>query len=68
MLGCGVAGLEVLGKSKALGSDVRAWNVRDVFDQVASMGAKCFKEDGAGQGGYAKESSAEFRRPSKSLS
>mmetsp|Transcript_63476 Transcript_63476/g.168174 ORF Transcript_63476/g.168174 Transcript_63476/m.168174 type:complete len:1051 (-) Transcript_63476:117-3269(-) len=65
VLGCGVAGLEAIGKSKALGSDVRAWDVRDVSDQVASMGAKWvkveFKEDGAGAGGYAKESSAEFQ-------
>ena len=63
VLGCGVAGL---GKSKASGSDVRAWDVRDMSGQVASMGAKSvkvdFKEDGAGQGGYAKESSAEFQK------
>ena len=66
VLDCGVAGLEALGKSKALGSDVRAWDVRDMSDQVASMGAKWvkvdFKEDGAGQGGYAEESSAEFQK------
>ena len=39
---------------------VRAWDVRDVSDQVHSMGAKWvtvdFKESGEGQGGYAKES------------
>jgi NAD(P) transhydrogenase len=49
-----------------LGSVVSAWDVRDVSDQVASMGAKWvkvdFKEDGAGQGGYAKESSDEFKK------
>ena len=71
-VGCGVAGLEVLGKSRALGSDVRAWDVRDVFDEVASMGAKVgdgfYKGRCAGQGGYAKESSAKSRRSSKSLS
>eukprot|EP00448_Togula_jolla_P018056 CAMPEP_0170590556 /NCGR_PEP_ID=MMETSP0224-20130122/11933_1 /TAXON_ID=285029 /ORGANISM="Togula jolla, Strain CCCM 725" /LENGTH=1034 /DNA_ID=CAMNT_0010914361 /DNA_START=47 /DNA_END=3151 /DNA_ORIENTATION=- len=65
VLGCGVAGLEAIGKSKALGSAVCAWDVRDVSDQVASMGAKWikvdFKEDGAGQGGYAKESSDAFK-------
>mmetsp|Transcript_58788 Transcript_58788/g.127164 ORF Transcript_58788/g.127164 Transcript_58788/m.127164 type:complete len:1032 (+) Transcript_58788:78-3173(+) len=69
VLGCGVAGLEAIGKSKALGSAVRAWDVRDVSDQVASMGAKWvkvdFKEDGAGQGGYAKESSAAFQEAQK---
>jgi NAD(P) transhydrogenase len=66
ILGCGVAGLAAIGTSKALGSVVSAWDVRDVSDQVASMGAKWvkvdFKEDGAGQGGYAKESSDEFKK------
>jgi len=66
VLGCGVAGLAAIGTSKALGSVVRAWDVRDVSDQVHSMGAKWvtvdFKEDGAGQGGYAKESSDDFKR------
>merc|ERR1740130_1116951 len=64
ILGCGVAGLAAIGTSKAMGSVVRAWDVRDVSDQVESMGAKWvtvdFEEDGAGTGGYAKESSAEF--------
>jgi len=64
VLGVGVAGLAAMGTSKALGSVVRAWDVRDVSDQVQSMGAKWvtvdFKEDGAGAGGYAKESSKEF--------
>eukprot|EP00931_Biecheleriopsis_adriatica_P074010 TRINITY_DN481_c0_g1_i1.p1 TRINITY_DN481_c0_g1~~TRINITY_DN481_c0_g1_i1.p1 ORF type:complete len:1061 (-),score=302.26 TRINITY_DN481_c0_g1_i1:93-3062(-) len=66
ILGCGVAGLAAIGTSKALGSVVRAWDVRDVSDQVHSMGAKWvtvdFKEDGAGQGGYAKESSDAFKK------
>jgi len=66
VLGCGVAGLAAIGTSKALGSVVRAWDVRDVSDQVHSMGAKWvsvdFKEDGAGQGGYAKESSDAFKK------
>lgn len=66
VLGCGVAGLAAIGTSKALGSVVRAWDVRDVSDQVHSMGAKWvsvdFKEDGAGAGGYAKESSDAFKK------
>merc|ERR1719399_2822420 len=66
VLGVGVAGLAAMGTSKALGSQVRAWDVRDVSDQVQSMGAKWvkvdFKEDGAGAGGYAKESSDEFKK------
>ncbi|CAD7930600.1 unnamed protein product [Amoebophrya sp. A25] len=69
VLGVGVAGLAAMGTSKALGSQVRAWDVRDVSDQVQSMGAKWvtvdFKEDGAGAGGYAKESSAEFLKAQK---
>mmetsp|Transcript_16510 Transcript_16510/g.43635 ORF Transcript_16510/g.43635 Transcript_16510/m.43635 type:complete len:1035 (+) Transcript_16510:65-3169(+) len=65
VLGCGVAGLEAMGKAKAIGCSVSAWDVRDVSDQVVSMGSKWvkvdFKEDGAGAGGYAKESSEEFQ-------
>jgi len=65
VLGCGVAGLAAIGTSKALGGVVKAWDVRDVSDQCFSMGAKWvkvdFKEDGAGQGGYAKESSDAFK-------
>jgi len=60
VLGIGVAGLAAMGTSNALGAVVRAWDVRDVSDQVISMGGKWisvdFKEDGAGEGGYAKES------------
>mmetsp|Transcript_14165 Transcript_14165/g.33630 ORF Transcript_14165/g.33630 Transcript_14165/m.33630 type:complete len:1502 (+) Transcript_14165:67-4572(+) len=66
VLGCGVAGLAAIGTSKAMGSVVRAWDVRDVSDQVHSMGAKWvtvdFKESGEGQGGYAKESSEAFKK------
>lgn len=65
VLGCGVAGLAAIGTSRALGSVVRAWDVRDVSDQCQSMGAKWvtvdFKEDGAGAGGYARESSDAFK-------
>merc|ERR1719265_1186804 len=69
VLGCGVAGLAAIGTSKALGSVVRAWDVRDVSDQAASLGASWitvdFKESGDGAGGYAKESSAEFQAAQK---
>lgn len=71
VLGVGVAGLAAMGTSNALGAVVRAWDVRDVSDQVASMGAKWikvdFKEDGAGQGGYAKESSEAFQQAQKDV-
>jgi len=69
VLGCGVAGLAAIGTSKAMGTVVRAWDVRDVSDQVQSMGASWitvdFEESGAGEGGYAKESSAEFIKAQK---
>jgi len=69
ILGVGVAGLAAIGTSKAMGSVVRAWDVRDVRDQVESMGAKWitvdFEESGAGEGGYAKESSKEFQEAQK---
>merc|ERR1719247_20222 len=69
ILGVGVAGLAAIGTSKAMGSVVRAWDVRDVSDQVQSMGAKWitvdFEESGAGEGGYAKESSAAFQKAQK---
>ena len=65
ILFCGVAGLAAIGTSKALGSMVRTWGVRDVSDHVHSMGATWvtmdFKE---GEGGCAKESSDAFERPS----
>lgn len=64
VLGVGVAGLAAIGTSRALGSVVKAWDVRDVSDQVKSMGASWvtvdFEEDASGAGGYAKESSKEF--------
>jgi len=69
VLGVGVAGLAAMGTANALGSPVRAWDVRDISDQVTSMGGKWisvdFKEEGAGAGGYAKESSAEFQAAQK---
>jgi NAD(P) transhydrogenase alpha subunit len=69
VLGVGVAGLAAMGTANALGSPVRAWDVRDISDQVTSMGGKWitvdFKEEGAGAGGYAKESSAAFAEAQK---
>ena len=57
--------LAAMGQAKAMGSVVRAWDVRDVSDQAASLGAGWvkvdFKEDASGAGGYAKESSAAFQ-------
>jgi NAD(P) transhydrogenase subunit alpha len=65
VIGAGVAGLSAIGTAKALGAIVRSFDTRpEVKDQVASMGAEFleldFKEDGSGQGGYAKVMSKEF--------
>jgi NAD(P) transhydrogenase len=67
VMGCGVAGLAAMGTAKALGSVVKAWDVRaECEDQAKSMGAGWmkvnFKEDGRGEGGYAKESSEEYKK------
>jgi NAD(P) transhydrogenase len=66
ILGVGVAGLAAIGSSVALGAEVYAWDVRDIRDQVASLGAKWidvdFKEDASGSGGYAKESSQAYQK------
>jgi len=69
VLGAGVAGLAAISTAVALGSSVRAWDVRDIHDQIESLGASWitvdFKEEGAGTGGYAKESSQEFQKAQK---
>jgi len=66
ILGCGVAGLAAIGTAKAMGSRVRAWDVRPAAgEQVVSMGAEWvevdFEENASAAGGYAKESSQEFQ-------
>jgi H+-translocating NAD(P) transhydrogenase subunit alpha len=65
VIGAGVAGLSAIGTARGLGAIVRAFDTRPaVKEQVESMGAEflelSFKEDGTGQGGYAKTMSAEF--------
>merc|ERR1719162_825830 len=66
ILGVGVAGLSAISTAAALGAEVFAWDVRDIRDQVISLGAKWidvdFKEDASGSGGYAKESSQAFQQ------
>ncbi len=42
VLGCGVAGLSAIGTSKAMGSVVRAWDVRDVSDQAGGWGKHAY--------------------------
>jgi NAD(P) transhydrogenase subunit alpha len=65
VIGAGVAGLAAIGAARSLGAIVRAFDTRPaVAEQVESMGAEFllldFKEDGTGEGGYAKVMSKEF--------
>jgi len=65
VIGAGVAGLSAIAQAKSMGAIVRGFDTRPaVREQVQSLGAEFLevsvKEDGTGQGGYAKEMSKEF--------
>lgn len=65
VIGAGVAGLAAIGSAKGLGAIVRAFDTRpEVKDQIVSMGGEFLevdiKEDGTGEGGYAKVMSPQF--------
>ncbi|MCA9600597.1 MAG: Re/Si-specific NAD(P)(+) transhydrogenase subunit alpha [Myxococcales bacterium] len=65
IIGAGVAGLAAVGAARALGAEVRAFDVRAATkEQVESLGAKFLTveiaESGEGAGGYAKTMSKEF--------
>lgn len=65
VIGAGVAGLAAIGTAKGLGAIVRAFDTRPVVkEQIESLGGEFlmleFKEDGTGEGGYAKTMSKEF--------
>lgn len=65
VIGAGVAGLAAIGAANSLGAIVRAFDTRPVVkEQIESLGAEFlmleFKEDGTGEGGYAKVMSKEF--------
>jgi len=65
IIGAGVAGLAAIGAAGSMGAIVRAFDTRpEVKEQVESMGAEFlmldFKEEGGGEGGYAKVMSEEF--------
>ena len=68
VIGAGVAGLSAIGTARSLGAIVKANDTRSVVkEQVESMGAEfvevvAAKEEGAGAGGYAKETSKEFQK------
>lgn len=65
VIGAGVAGLAAIGAASSLGAIVRAFDTRpEVKQQVESMGGEFleldYEEEGAGEGGYAKEMSKAF--------
>ena len=65
IMGAGVAGLQAIATARRLGAVVEVSDIRPaVKEQVESLGAKFIElpmqEDGEGQGGYAKEVSADF--------
>ncbi|NOX26231.1 MAG: Re/Si-specific NAD(P)(+) transhydrogenase subunit alpha [Deltaproteobacteria bacterium] len=67
VLGAGVAGLMACATAKRLGAVVEATDVRpEVREQVKSVGAKFLAvksdESGAGEGGYAKEMSDDYKQ------
>jgi len=68
VLGAGVAGLSAIATAKRLGAQVESSDVRpEVKEQVESLGAKFLevksdKNDGVGEGGYAKETSEDYKQ------
>jgi H+-translocating NAD(P) transhydrogenase subunit alpha len=65
IMGAGVAGLQAIATARRLGAVVEVSDIRPaVKEQVESLGAKFIdlpmQESGEGQGGYAKEVSADF--------
>ena len=73
ILGAGVAGLQAIATAKRLGSQVEAFDVRpEVKEQVESLGAKFVEvtsdsDEGVGEGGYAKETSADYKQKQQQL-
>ena len=73
VIGAGVAGLQAIATAKRLGAQVEAFDVRPVVkEQVESLGAKFIEvqsneDDGVGEGGYAKETSEEYKKKQSEL-
>ena len=73
VIGAGVAGLQAIATAKRLGAQVEAFDVRPVVkEQVESLGAKFIEvesdsDDGIGDGGYAKETSEEYKKKQSEL-
>lgn len=73
IIGAGVAGLQAIATAKRLGAQVEAFDVRpEVKEQVESLGAKFVEvesdeADGVGEGGYAKETSDDYKEKQQTL-
>tara|TARA_B100001564_G_scaffold37916_1_gene27438 strand:+ start:232 stop:1365 length:1134 start_codon:yes stop_codon:yes gene_type:complete len=73
VIGAGVAGLQAIATAKRLGSQVEAFDVRPVVkEQVESLGAKFIEvessdNEGVGEGGYAKETSDDYKKRQQEL-
>ncbi|KAJ0181250.1 hypothetical protein K1T71_003335 [Dendrolimus kikuchii] len=72
VIGGGVAGLAAAAQARCMGAAVRAFDTRPaVREQIESLGAQFItmnmKEEGAGEGGYAKEMSEEFLNAERAL-
>ena len=74
VLGAGVAGLQAIATAKRLGAQVEAFDVRPIVkEQVESLGAKFIEVDssnddeGVGDGGYAKETSEDYKNRQQML-
>ena len=73
VIGAGVAGLQAIATAKRLGAQVEAFDVRpEVKEQVESLGAKFVEvasesEEGVGEGGYAKETSDDYKEKQQAL-
>lgn len=72
VLGAGVAGLQAIATARRLGAEVHAYDVRpETREQILSLGAKPIDldlgESGSGEGGYAKELSAEAKAKQQQL-
>ena len=72
VLGVGVAGLQAIATARRLGAEVHAYDVRpETKEQIRSVGAKPIEidigESGSGEGGYAKELSAEAKARQQQL-
>ncbi len=72
VMGAGVAGLSALATCRRLGATVEVSDIREeAKEQVESLGGRFIelpmRESGAGEGGYAKEMSAEFLRKQREI-